>query len=229
MWLGSPVFSEFFELMSVRSLWLGVIESKRPELWPGFFEVDLAPCILKFLRRDDGGCCGKLMKGTDCTPCTVLFWFTSVLPLLLVAESMTSSVVYIMWKHSTNVVLFEYSTGPFPTKVTTELTTVVMPAWPEKVTTLVVTSAWAEKVGTTWVFKTIVAQFVSGVSHDPLDPRVPLTLTTRFYNDGYVLQVLVASMALFLFCIHGLRVLWPKRLQGEFSRYDIDFHSNDVV
>ena len=75
-------FRVFVELMMVRSLLLGVIESKRPELWPGFFEVDLAPYILKLLCRDDGGYCGELMKSTDCIPCTVLFWFTSALPLL---------------------------------------------------------------------------------------------------------------------------------------------------
>jgi hypothetical protein len=51
------------ELMLVRSLWLAVIEAKRPELCPAFFEVDLAPCILQFLRRGDGGWCGELMKG----------------------------------------------------------------------------------------------------------------------------------------------------------------------
>ena len=41
--------------MSVRSLWLAVVETKRPELCPAFFEADLAPCILTFLCRGDGG------------------------------------------------------------------------------------------------------------------------------------------------------------------------------
>jgi hypothetical protein len=52
--------------MLVRSYWLGVIEATRPELCPAFFEVDLAPCILRFLCRDDGVYCSELMKGTDC-------------------------------------------------------------------------------------------------------------------------------------------------------------------
>ena len=52
------MFRPFVELMLVRSHWLGLIEAKRPEVCPGFFEVDLAPCILTFLWRDDGGCRG---------------------------------------------------------------------------------------------------------------------------------------------------------------------------
>jgi hypothetical protein len=43
--------------MLVRSFWLGVARSKRPELYPNFFEVDLVPCILEFLCRDGGECC----------------------------------------------------------------------------------------------------------------------------------------------------------------------------
>ena len=53
---------EFVELMSVRSYWLENIKAKRPELCPAFFEVDLAPCILNFLRRYDGGCRSELRK-----------------------------------------------------------------------------------------------------------------------------------------------------------------------
>jgi hypothetical protein len=33
--------------------WFGVIEATRPELCPSFFQVDLAPAILRFLGRDD--------------------------------------------------------------------------------------------------------------------------------------------------------------------------------
>jgi len=51
--------------MLVRSLGLGEIKDKRPELFPRFFEVDLAPCILEFLCRNDGGCY-KLTEGADC-------------------------------------------------------------------------------------------------------------------------------------------------------------------
>jgi hypothetical protein len=40
--------------MLTRSLCLGVIEAKRPDVSPWFFEVDLAPYILKVVRRRDG-------------------------------------------------------------------------------------------------------------------------------------------------------------------------------
>ena len=33
------------------------------------------------------------------------------------------------------------------------------------------------------------------------------------------------SMAIFLFCLHGLRVLWPKHFEGELPRH-IDYRSN---
>ena len=46
------------DVMMLRLFWLGVIEAKRPELSPGFFEVDLAPPILRFLCRGEGACCG---------------------------------------------------------------------------------------------------------------------------------------------------------------------------
>ena len=44
--------------MMLRLFWLGVIEAKRPELSPGFFEVDLAPSILRLLCRPEGAWCG---------------------------------------------------------------------------------------------------------------------------------------------------------------------------
>lgn len=58
---------EFVELMLSRSVWLGVIELSNPKLCPGFFEVDLAPYLLRPLRRDDGRCgqCDELMKGAE--------------------------------------------------------------------------------------------------------------------------------------------------------------------
>jgi hypothetical protein len=43
------------DVMMLRSFWLGVIETKRPELSPLFFQVDLA---LRFLCRLEGACCG---------------------------------------------------------------------------------------------------------------------------------------------------------------------------
>ena len=40
----------------LRLFWLGVIEAKRPELSPRFFQVDLAPPILRFLCHPGGAC-----------------------------------------------------------------------------------------------------------------------------------------------------------------------------
>jgi hypothetical protein len=186
--------------MLVRSFCLGVIESKRPELCPRFFKVDLAPFILKFLRRDGGECCSELMKGTDWIPFTVLVWFTSVLPLLLVVESTLSSVVYTEWNNSRKIVSV-LTVGGYNT-------------------TRLVTSAWAEKVGPTWTAKR---------THFELDyvddPPWRLMMTSQLYEDGYILHVLGSSMAIFLFCLYGLQVLWPKRLQGELPQHRIDFYS----
>ena len=42
----------FVELIVFRLFWLGVIEATYPALCPSFFEVDLAPAILRFLFRD---------------------------------------------------------------------------------------------------------------------------------------------------------------------------------
>jgi len=47
----------------LRLFWLGVIEAKRPELSPRFFQVDLAPPILRFLCRPEGACCGATELG----------------------------------------------------------------------------------------------------------------------------------------------------------------------
>lgn len=45
-------FRDFVKLMVLRLFWLRVIEAMSPELCPCFFQVDLAPAILRFLRRD---------------------------------------------------------------------------------------------------------------------------------------------------------------------------------
>jgi hypothetical protein len=45
-------FTEFVDLMVLRLFWLGVIEATRPELCPSFFQVDLAPTILRSMDRD---------------------------------------------------------------------------------------------------------------------------------------------------------------------------------
>ena len=46
------------DVMMPRLFWLGVIEAKRPEISPRFFQVDLAPPILSSLCRPEGACCG---------------------------------------------------------------------------------------------------------------------------------------------------------------------------
>jgi hypothetical protein len=46
------------DMMILSLFWLGVIEAKRPELSPRFFQVDLAPPILRLLCRLEGACCG---------------------------------------------------------------------------------------------------------------------------------------------------------------------------
>ena len=71
-----------------RLFWLGEIG---PGLFPGFFQVDLAPYISNFLRSDASKCLrvyGSLMSA-DCILCTVLFWFTWALPSLQVLETMS--------------------------------------------------------------------------------------------------------------------------------------------
>lgn len=53
--------------MLVRSPWLKVIKGKCSQLRVHFFTVDLAPSILKFLLRDEGGCFNELIMGVNCT------------------------------------------------------------------------------------------------------------------------------------------------------------------
>ena len=68
--------------MALRLFWLGVIEAKRPESCPLFFQVDLAPPILRFLGRPEGGWWSERMKGTDRIVYPVHLVFVSVLPVL---------------------------------------------------------------------------------------------------------------------------------------------------
>ncbi|KAF8473096.1 hypothetical protein DFH94DRAFT_150887 [Russula ochroleuca] len=161
-------------IFTLISFWLGVIESKRPELCPQFFEVDLAPCVLKFLRRDD-----------------VLVWLTSVLPLLLVVESKSSSVVYPDRERSFKWVWDE------------------MLGFGRNFTTVRV-----EKVGPTWVVITTTFEDSYNLG-DPNKPHSRSTKITQLYENGYILHALGAFMAVFLFCIHGSRVLWPRPFQGK--------------
>lgn len=131
--------------MLIRSFWLGEIGAARPDLCPGFFEVDLAPYILKFLRRGDGGCCGELMRGADSIVCAVLMWFASALPLLLAVGSIS-----IMEDIKRKKAEFDVNSED-------------------------------------------MAQLIKG---------------------GIIQLAFGILMAVFLFCLEGLRVLWPKGLEG---------------
>ena len=68
--------------MMLRLFWLSVIEARRPDLWPFFFETDLAPPIMRFLSRPEGGCYHEWMKGPDCIVHTAQLWFLSFLPVI---------------------------------------------------------------------------------------------------------------------------------------------------
>jgi hypothetical protein len=57
-----------------------------------------------------------------------------------------------------------------------------------------------------------------------------LVAEVQFYEDGPAQLVLGVSMAVFLFCLHGLRVLWPKGfIKGELSQHDIDGRNNGLM
>lgn len=68
--------------MALRLFWLGVIEATRPGSCPLFFQVDLAPPILRFLGRPEGGYYSEKMNGADRMSCPVHLWFLSVLPVM---------------------------------------------------------------------------------------------------------------------------------------------------
>lgn len=174
------------ELTLVRSVWLGVIETKRPELCPRFFETDLAPCILKFLYRVDGECyCGGLMKSADWILHTVHLWFASALPLLLAVKTMS----------------FVERTKDFAT-------------------TDGVYSPPSDQISTA---------FSLAIYHYD-DTSTLLAEQVQFYRHSSIQLVLGASVAVFLFCLHGLRVLCPERfltfIKGELSRRQIDCCGN---
>jgi hypothetical protein len=43
-------------MLTLRLYYLGLFQDKRPEICPSFFQVDLAPPILKFVCRSEGEC-----------------------------------------------------------------------------------------------------------------------------------------------------------------------------
>ena len=90
--------------MVARLFWLG---ESGPDLFPGFFQVDLAPYILNFLRSDESKhlrVYGSL-RSADCILCTALLLFASALPLLQSRE--TASYVDQHAKHQ----IAEYGTA----------------------------------------------------------------------------------------------------------------------
>lgn len=186
-------------MMLDRSVWLTAIEAKRPELYPRFFQIDLAPCILKFLRRHDGGCCGELMKGVDYLLCTVHLWFASVLPLLLAAEVLS---------------LAEHEKQWLAKNATSEITELV-----EGGDNAVVWVVYLYEVGLPSSAVLLLAQYYMD------GPTI--VAEVQFHEDGPTQLVLGVCMAVFLFFLHGLRVLCPKSfVKGELPQHDIDCRGN---
>lgn len=183
--------------MLVRSVWLGVIEAKRPELCPRFFEIDLAPSILRFLYhyacRYDGECdgCGKLMKRADYILHTVYLWFASVLPLLLAVKTISSV------ERRTRGIPLTRGIPDSPSSVFLEFTPSAIAA-------------------------TAIFYDISEVDF--------LAKYIKFYKRSSIQLVFAASMAVFLFCIHSLRVLCPERfvtfINGELPHRQINCCSN---
>ena len=59
-----------------------------------------------------------------------------------------------------------------------------------------------------------------------MDGPTPVTVV-HFYKYGPIQLKLGASMAVFLFCLHGLRVLWPNGfIKGELPLHDLDCRGN---
>jgi hypothetical protein len=60
-------------------------------------------------------------------------------------------------------------------------------------------------------------------------PGGVIVMEAQFYEDSFTWLVLGASMAVFLFCLHGLRVLWPKGFtKGKLPHRDIGCRSKDI-
>ena len=62
---------------------------------------------------------------------------------------------------------------------------------------------------------------------DEHDSELVIMMTMRSHKGDLTQLVLVISMAVFLFCLHGLKVLWPKGFnKGELRQHNVDCHSN---
>jgi len=73
----------------LRLYYVGLLQDKRPEICPLFFQVDWAPSILGFIRRSEGErrsvvsvrCHGTLAKGANCMGLTVHHFFFLLSPV----------------------------------------------------------------------------------------------------------------------------------------------------
>ena len=79
-------------VMILRLSWLK--KAERPELFPCFFQVDLAPPILKFLRRPEGVQVVPVswMTEVDTIVCTVHLWFLSTLLFMITAMHLRATL-----------------------------------------------------------------------------------------------------------------------------------------
>ncbi|KAH9979694.1 hypothetical protein BJV77DRAFT_438366 [Russula vinacea] len=159
-WVGGIIFT-------LISLFLGVIDAKRPELCPNFFEVDWAPDILEFVCRHD-----------------VHLWFASVLPLILAVETR-------LLEEKTKQALvgshFVSNTAIPRSVVDYTACLYIHPLGEDR--------------------SSLIRIRFPGVN--TLDDS-ELVMTMRSHKGDLTQLVLVISMAVFLFCLHGLKVLWPK-------------------
>jgi hypothetical protein len=186
--------------MLVRSVWLGVLEAKRPELCPGFFEVDLAPFILNFVCRHDGGCCcGEWVKSADCILYTVHLWFASFLPLLLAVKTLlfVESIKrdWLADIDSAGAAMIDDS------------------SWYNYLVHIV------GPVGSSIILISLDAE--ANVHHRNGSPTTVVS-KVNFFKNGFIHFVLGASMTVFLFCLYGLRVFWPEGfIKGELPQHDV--------
>lgn len=199
--------------MLVRSVWLGVLEAKRPELCPGFFEVDLAPFILNFMCRHDGGCrYGEWMKIADCILYTVHLWFASFLPLLLAVKALlyvesfykAFTVDSLYWAPPPREVPYGYNFTVGNEWRSTWYTPILAPLSFPILTSQTPTVFYMDLVGKVPY---------SNSSDDP----IPVIISKVHFNrNGFIHIVLASSMAVFLFCLYSLRVFWSESfLKGE--------------
>ena len=204
--------------MLVRSVWLGVLEAKRPELCPVFFEVDLAPFILNFMSRHDGGCrYGEWMKISDCILYTVHLWFAPFLPLLLAVKAL----LFVDSYYKTFTVEPPYWVPP-PHRVPAYKLAIgddYFDEWPMTWIPAPMSSPTLTPHTSTAFYMDFVGKVPYYDSSDNFPPLIISKL--RFTWNGFVHIVLASSMTVFLFCLYGSRVFWSEGfIKGELSQHD---------